>query len=148
MDSTQTAIAHNEAFEYEYRIATRDNGQRWVWERGHQSKKTDGDIIHLDGFISDVTERKETENNLVYARAFADAVVDSAAEAVITIDHKGSIETFNRAAQRMFGYSIEEAQGQNVRGLMTDPDRCEHDNYISRYLETNEARIIGIGREV
>jgi len=76
------------------------------------------------------------------------AVLDAAVDAVVVIDHQGRIETFNRAAERLFGYRTGEILGQNVSVLMSEPFRTEHDRYLRRYQETGQARIIGIGREV
>ena len=76
------------------------------------------------------------------------ALLDAAVDAVIVIDAQGLIETFNRAAEKLFGFSAAEVLGQNVRVLMPEPDRSAHDAYLQRYLETGEARVIGIGREV
>jgi two-component system sensor kinase FixL len=76
------------------------------------------------------------------------AIVDSAVDGVIVIDDRGRIESFNRAAERLFGYTEAEMLGQNVTALMPSPYREEHDSYIARYLQTGEPRIIGIGREV
>jgi two-component system sensor kinase FixL len=76
------------------------------------------------------------------------AVLETAAEAIITIDQRGRIESFNPAAERMFGFTKAEAIGENVAFLMPSPHREEHDGYIARYLETGEAHVIGVGREV
>ena len=76
------------------------------------------------------------------------AIVDSAVDAIIVIGMRGSIEAFNPAAERMFGYAEGEVLGRNVTMLMPSPFREEHDGYVARYLETGERRIIGIGREV
>ncbi|MEM7020554.1 MAG: ATP-binding protein, partial [Pseudomonadota bacterium] len=65
-----------------------------------------------------------------------------------TIDTHGAIETFNRAARNMFGYTLDEVRGKNVHILMPEPYHSEHDQYINRYLDTRETRIIGTGREV
>ncbi|MDP3856937.1 MAG: PAS domain S-box protein [Stagnimonas sp.] len=76
------------------------------------------------------------------------ALMDAAVDAIVLADGRGRITEFNRAAQRMFGYTPEEVLGQNLNVLMPDPDRRRHDRYIGHYQQTGEARIIGIGREV
>jgi PAS domain S-box-containing protein len=76
------------------------------------------------------------------------AVLDTAADGIITIDEAGIVTSFNRAAETMFLYSAAEVVGQNVAVLMPSPDREQHDGYLRRYLETGEAQIIGKGREV
>jgi PAS domain S-box-containing protein len=75
------------------------------------------------------------------------AILETAVEAIITIDHRGVIESFNAAAERMFGYKAQEVIGQNVAVLMPSPFREQHNGHIARYLRTGEAKIIGIGRE-
>lgn len=77
-----------------------------------------------------------------------EALLDAAVDAIILIGEDGGIETFNAAAERMFGYSGDELHGKNVRTLMPEPFRAEHDAYMKHYLDTGERRIIGIGREV
>lgn len=75
------------------------------------------------------------------------AVLETAADAIVRIDERGTVCAFNRAAERMFGYDRGEVVGRNVNMLMPDPHRGRHDTYLKRYLTTGEARIIGIGRE-
>ena len=76
------------------------------------------------------------------------AVLESATDGIITIDERGVIESYNKAAADLFGYSAAEVLGKNVSMLMTAHDRVAHDGYIERYLQTGEPRIIGVGREV
>lgn len=76
------------------------------------------------------------------------ALLDNVDEGIVSITDRGMIELFNPAAERMFGYRSEEVIGKNVSMLMPEPDRGKHDGYLSRYLRTGQAKIIGIGREV
>lgn len=77
-----------------------------------------------------------------------DALMNAAVDAIIIIDESGRVQRFNPAATRLFGYEESEITGKNVSMLMPEPFRSQHDRYISRYLETGEAAIIGLGREV
>lgn len=79
---------------------------------------------------------------------YLQAVMNTVLDGVITIDDKGIIQTFNPAAVRMFGYTPAEVIGKNVKVLMPDPYHTEHDGYIRNYLNTQKAKVIGIGREV
>jgi diguanylate cyclase (GGDEF)-like protein/PAS domain S-box-containing protein len=75
-------------------------------------------------------------------------ILEMAAEGIISIDTKGNIQSFNRAAQKMFGYNETEVVGRNVSMLMPPPHRESHDQYLSRYLRTGEAHAIGKTREL
>lgn len=76
------------------------------------------------------------------------ALLDACIDAVIIIDHRGCIMTFNRAAVGMFGYEPAQVIGRNVSMLMPAPDRERHDQYLDDYLASGTPRVIGIGREV
>lgn len=76
------------------------------------------------------------------------AVLDTAVDSIITINSTGQISSVNPATVRMFGYAESELTGRNVSMLMPEPFRSAHDGYISRYLATGDASIIGIGRQV
>jgi len=77
----------------------------------------------------------------------AAAIVETAVNAIITIDENCIIETANSATERLFGYKREEIIGRNISMLMPQPYRDRHDGYVRNYLTTGVRRIIGIGRE-
>jgi two-component system sensor kinase FixL len=82
------------------------------------------------------------------AAAELHALLDAAVDAIVVIDEQGRVTTFNAAAERMFGYRSTDVVGQDVALLMNEPHRSEHGRYVQRYLDTGEARIMGVGREV
>jgi PAS domain S-box-containing protein len=76
-------------------------------------------------------------------------VMDNMVDGIITIGQGGTIESFNRTAENIFGYDAAEMIGRNISALMPEPDRGKHDGYLRRHLETGERNILGIGpREV
>jgi PAS domain S-box-containing protein len=80
--------------------------------------------------------------------AVVDAVLNTVEDAIITIDAKGMVKELNPAAARVFGYSPDEVIGRNIKMLMPEPYHREHDGYVSNYLRTGQAKVIGHGREV
>ena len=76
------------------------------------------------------------------------AILETAVEGIITIDGQGLIESYNPAAEKIFGWPAAEVMGQNVKLLMPEPYRREHDGYIDNYQRHGHAKVIGIGREV
>jgi len=76
------------------------------------------------------------------------SVLDTAVDGIIVIDELGRILVYNRACERLFGYTAEEMIGQNVKAIMPRRYAEAHDDYLSSYRHTGVARIIGIGREV
>ncbi len=119
-------------------------------------KRKDGQIFPIDlsvsevkihgrrifsGIVRDISEVQEAQKRLA-------AILDNTVDGLITIDQWGSIETFNKACEGIFGYKADEVLGKNVKILMPEPYSKEHDSYLSNYHRTGEKKIIGIGREV
>jgi two-component system sensor kinase FixL len=76
------------------------------------------------------------------------SILATVPDAMVTINERGSIQSFSATAERLFGFTADEVQGKNVSTLMPAPYRQEHDGYLSRYLTTGERSIIGVGRVV
>jgi two-component system sensor kinase FixL len=82
------------------------------------------------------------------AEAKLSALLNAAVDAIIIIDHKGTIELFSSAAEHIFEYKSAEVLGQNIKMLMPEPYQSEHDQYLHNYMHGGQPRIIGTGREV
>jgi PAS domain S-box-containing protein len=118
-----------------------------------------GKPIAIAKIDRDITERKQAHFRLEEevgrrTAALAEqqqrlrAILDSASDAIVTIDERGTIESVNSAAERIFGYSAAEMLGQNVKLIIPAPYCADHDGHIARYLQTGEKHIMGVGREV
>ena len=122
-------------------IVTKDGREReidWsvVIHRGPDNR--------LEGLLcsgGDITERLKAE-------AWSRRLIEITQDAVIGIDRQGRILAFNPAAERIFGYSIDEVVGHQVNILMAEPYASEHDEYIASYERTGEAKAIGRIRRV
>jgi len=96
----------------------------------------------------DPTDPAPKPDALANESALLRSILETVPDAMIVIDHRGIIQSFSRAAERLFGYLPAEVCGHNVKLLMPSPYREHHDGYLTRYLTTGERRIIGIGRVV
>jgi len=97
---------------------------------------------NLEALVIERTHKLEMSE--IYQRSIVENMVD----ALITIDKKGLITSFNPAAVRIFGYNPEEVIGQNVKILMPEPYYSSHDSFLKNYNRTGEKKIIGMSREV
>ena len=104
------------------------------------------DLILVE--LRDVTERKQAQQGLRDREARLQAILNAVPEAVVTIDTVGRVTSYSPPSAIILGYTQSDVIGRNVSILMPEPDRRQHDSYISAYLATGEAKIIGIGREL
>jgi two-component system sensor kinase FixL len=105
----------------------------------------------LEGFaciVRDVTARRQAEEAVEASEAHLRSILGTVPDAMVVIDERGMIQSFSATAERQFGHAEAEVVGRNVSMLMPTPYREAHDGYLTRYLDTGERRIIGIGRVV
>jgi PAS domain S-box-containing protein len=111
-------------------------------------RDADGTITGIINVMEDVTDRRRLEASREEHRAQLAAILDAVADAIITSDEQGTITSFSRAAETVFGFAASEVMGRNLSMLMPEPDHSRHDGYLRRYRETGEAHIIGTNRRV
>ncbi|MEG3617260.1 PAS domain S-box protein [Magnetovibrio sp. PR-2] len=95
----------------------------------------------------DTSERKRAAEALINRDFQLQGIMDTVVDGIITIDEAGMVQSFNRSAERIFGYDAQEVLQRNVSKLMPKQFADNHDSYIQRYKETGQAGIIGTGRE-
>lgn len=118
----------------------------------HTERAFSEDDVHfmqaVANILAEAIKRGRTEEALQRSEARAQAVLETTVDAILTIDERGVVESYNAAAERIFLYEAHEVIGQKVNMLMPEPYRREHDSYMRAYLDTGEPHVIGIGREV
>jgi PAS domain S-box-containing protein len=129
-------------FEFEARLRTGAARPRWVVIRGMIVYQR-GAAARLVGSLRDITDRKRVETELRASEARVRAILDTAFDAVISIDSAGRIVEFNNAATRIFGFSRADAIGRTLAELIVPPIyRAAHQAGLKRYLETGRHSVL------
>ena len=146
--AVEAAVQARQAWAIEYRLHHRDGELRWVYERGMAVLNEDGGVRHLSGFIHDITDRKLAERTLQESALHTQTILDNVVDGIITIDAVGTVGSFNRSAERIFGYPAAAVIGRNVSLLLPEPYRSRIASYLETYRTTGVAPLLGVGREV
>lgn len=94
----------------------------------------DGVAVGVQGIARDITERKSVEENLRESELKFRTVAETASDAVITIDEKGIMLFVNNAAEKIFGYKMNEMVGENLDMLMPKRLRKAHQRGVLQYI--------------
>jgi len=120
-------------FDVDFRIVLPGGAIKYVRSTGHPVRNISGDLLEYVGTSIDVTERKRGEQ----ATRLLAAVVESSHDAIVSKDLDGIITSWNKGAERLFGYAAEEAVGQNIT-LIIPPDRRGEERAIVERLMRGE----------
>lgn len=107
-----------------------------------------GEEQFFAGIARDISAEVELRNQISYEKERTSGIIDTAVDAIITIDEKRIVQSFNSGAVSMFGYKADEVVGENIKKIMPDEYAKEHDQYVANYINTGEKKVIGKGREV
>ena len=125
----------------EYEGVRKDGSQIWLESRS--ALITWQGEAATQSTIVDIGERKRAEQSTRENAERVRATLENVADAVVTIDEKGLIESFNPSAERLFGYSEGEIIGHNVKCLMPEDEKRQHDGFIENYVQTGARKVIG-----
>ncbi len=109
----QKAMADKSSFIEEYRIKTKEGKIKWVWEQGRAVKYSKNKAIILEGFISDITEKKRSEEE----RTRLISAIEQSRDTIVITDIEGNILYVNSAFEKLTGYKRDEIRGYNTRLL-------------------------------
>ena len=130
----QDAIINKTSYALEYRIVTKRGFVKHVWDQGQVVFTSDGTISHLEGFVSDITERKHAERALKESEERFRLGFDNANVGMCLIDTKGKFLKVNQHFCDMLGYNINEMDGMNTTDI-THPDYIHiSQSYITQAL--------------
>ena len=122
----------------------------WMHKNGERRNVSfSAEMIELDGtpcilaYAMDITARRRTEQDLMASESRLRAVLDGVQSGVITASEEGIVESFNQSAEHLFGYRAAEVIGNNLRMLMPEPYRSEHDGYLDEYRRSGIRKVIG-----
>lgn len=98
--------------------------------------------------VFNICFQMEKQSKILISEETLRAIFNNAVDGMIVINERGIIESTNGAVTKMFQFTDAEMIGQNIKILMPEPDRTNHDGYLKHHLDTGDKKIIGIGREV
>ena len=120
-DQVQTALDQERPFRLTYRIRTAQGEIKWVWEQGAGVSPRGRSPTELEGFITDITDRRRAEKELGTRQKYLESVLHSAPDAIVTLDADHRVLEWNPGAEQIFGFARDEVIGRNLDDLVTDP---------------------------
>ena len=125
-------------------LIAKDGSERAIDDSAAPIRDAHGTIQGVALVFRDVTERRRLDQTLQQSEARKAAILETALDSIVTIDHTGRVLDFNPAAERTFGFSRAEAIGREMAELIVPPALREaHRSGLARYLATGEGRVLG-----
>ncbi|MES2521554.1 MAG: PAS domain S-box protein [Gemmatimonadota bacterium] len=139
----RAAIAAREGgarYEVEYRIVRPDGELRWIHDRSIAVRDNEGHITRFIGVVNDITDRKLAELARAESEMRLARIIDSALDAIITVNDAGLIVLFNAAAERVFRTTAADAMGKPLDLYLPDPGRSSGTAGVHRFLQPDDGK--------
>lgn len=130
-------------FSFRYRLKKTSGSVRALEGSARCVYDEAGALVRTNGVNLDITAHEEREAALRASEAHLRSILETVPDGMVVIDGKGLIRSFSPAAERLFGYSADEAIGCNVSMLIPGEDGQSHDDFLARYRDTGVRRVIG-----
>ncbi|OGS49026.1 MAG: hypothetical protein A3K68_01920 [Euryarchaeota archaeon RBG_16_68_13] len=118
----QTAVRKRQGFQLAYRIRSADGREKWVWEQGRGVYGDAAELLALEGFITDITERTRAREELERSEAKFRALFEAAAEAIVLMDGQGTILDVNPTGENLARRPRGDLIGSNLADLFPPED--------------------------
>ncbi len=124
-------------------LIAKDGTERPIDDSAAPIRAADGTLLGVVLIFRDVTEMRVAERSLRASEARKSAMLKTALDSIVTIDHEGKIIDFNPAAEVMFGYQRDDVIGREMGEVIVPPALREgHQRGMQRYLATGEHRVL------
>ncbi len=138
-EQVQAAIDHRQPFRVVYRIKTASGKEKWVWEQGRGVFSLTNKLVALEGFITDITERKAYERQIERQEAFLRQVIDISPNMIFTKDWDGKFTLVNKTVANVYGTTVEHLLGKTDADFNSNLDEVESFRRVDRHvIETGE----------
>ncbi|KTF18124.1 bifunctional diguanylate cyclase/phosphodiesterase [Pseudoalteromonas sp. H105] len=144
----ENAIQNKKRYQAELAFVDANNNQKIIRTIGQVECDSDGTVIRVYGAIEDITHEKKLIQKEKDKTLYLNNLVDNLKDAVITIDQQGLIKSVNQVAIDIFGFDNADFINMNVSKLMPEPYASKHGKYLEAYIQTGNAKIIGVGRQL
>src|SRR5919198_61071 len=133
----------DEPFRAEYRMIARDGSVHWFLDEAAVIRNEAGRPAYFHGFLLDITERKRVEEALRASEARFRGVTDAATDAIVSAGSDGRVRSWNRGAERMFGWRADEIVGRPLTVIMPERLRALHEQGLARVRQTGRSKLAG-----
>ena len=145
-ETVQASLDERSSYELTYRIVTRDGEPRWIWERGQGVYAPDGALEALEGFITDITNRKQASQALREERDFITQAINSLTDLFYVVGLDGKLSRWNRRVSEVSGYSDDEIAEMQAVDFFPEEERDRIGAAIAETMETGRVVIESLFR--